>query len=317
MENSEEKPVRQAEKLYRDAEKRVSESTPENTKRNYRAGWRFFCRFCEDVGEQPFPASPQTVVSFIEWMAQEGYAPNTIENRLAAITRCHREDDRPTPCQASSVQQTMAAIKRGGDKPDRKEPLLIHHLRAMDFDTESLSDLRDRAILYVGFAGGFRRSVLSELRMEDFREVEGGIVIEIPKTKTDQAEGRIVQIPNQVPALAPSPNEALSRWLTAAGIGSGPLFRMVDRWGNVRDGSISGYSIYNIVCEWVESIGENPAEYGAHSLRAGFATQAYIDGVGEHEAAQQTGHSSLETLRKYQRVNVVMGDHPLTKMGKE
>jgi integrase len=91
---------------------------------------------------------------------------------------------------------------------------------------------------------------------------------------------------------------------------------MVDRWGNVRSGALSGQSVYEIVRDRMEALGHDPAEYGAHSLRAGFATQAYMDGIGEHEAAAQTRHASLETLREYQRVNVVMEDHPLSRMGK-
>lgn len=150
--------------------------------------------------------------------------------------------------------------------------------------------------------------------MRVLREVEGKIVYRIRDPK-ETGEPASVQVPDRVPALAP--NGALREWLGAAEIESGPLFRMVDRWGNVRGGALSGQSVYEIVRERMASIGEDPEPYGAHSLRAGFATQAYIDGIGEHEAAAQTGHSKLETLREYQRVNVVMEDHPLTRMGIE
>ncbi len=122
--------------------------------------------------------------------------------------------------------------------------------------------------------------------------------------------------PTTCPAFGP-PNDALREWLDAAGIDSGPLFRMVDRWGNVRDGALSGQSVYETVRGRMEFIGHDPSDYGVYSLRAGFATQAYMDGIGEHEAAMQTRHASLETLWEYQRVHVVMDDHPLSRMGTE
>jgi integrase len=141
-------------------------------------------------------------------------------------------------------------------------------------------------------------------------------VIRLRRSKTDQeGRGRLVQIPDRV-ALEPTPNEALEQWLRRAGISSGPLFRGVDRWGNVRGSALSGQAIYSIVRRCMESIGEDPGRYGAHSLRAGYATQGYLDGIGEHEIAEQTGHAKLDTLRSYQRVNVVLESHPLSRMGR-
>jgi len=295
---------------------RDRDAEAENTRRSYRTGWRIFAAFCRHHSLRPLPARPQTVVRFVEWLATQDYTPQTIEARLTAIADRHRRNGEENPCRTEPVKRHLRNVRRtSSHQPDQKSPVLMEHLRAMAFDEEDLSDLRDRAVLFLGFAGGFRRQVLSSLRTKDLRDVEGGRVIHVPTSKTDQAEGRSVQIPDRVPGLRPPPNEALDQWLQAAGIDSGPLFRMVDRWGNVRDGSLSGHSVYKIVRTWVETIGENPELYGAHSLRAGFATQAYLDGIGEHEAARQTGHADLSTFREYQRVHVVMDDHPLSRMG--
>ncbi len=295
---------------------RNRDAEADNTRRSYRTGWRIFAAFCNHHDLAVLPASPKTVVRYMEWLAGEGYAPTTIEARLTAIADRHRRNGEENPCRSEAVKRQLSNIRRTSNhETEQKSPILMEHLQDMDFDEEDLTDLRDRALLYVGFAGGFRRQVLSSLRVRDLREVQGGRVINVPKSKTDQAEGRTVQIPNQVPGLTPTPNRALDCWLDAANIDSGPIFRMVDRWGNVRDGELSGHSVYRIVKGRVDSIGLNKERFGAHSLRAGFATQAYMDGVGEHEAAQQTGHSDLSTLREYQRVQVVIDDHPLTKMG--
>jgi len=288
-----------------------------NTDRIYRRGWEHFTAFCEEKGFCPLPARPKAVGYFVERMATDGYALSTINTRMAAIKKKHVKAGEPSPTDNPDVKEHWEEVQKTTERePSQKEPVLIEHLQRMEFDTSELSGLRDRAVMLLGFALSRRRSELVDLEVRDVREVEGGIVYRIrnPKGKSDT---ETVQVPNRVPALDPAPNEALRSWLTAAGIESGPLFRMVDRWGNVRDGALSGQSVYEIVRDRMESIGEDPEPYGAHSLRAGFATQAYMDDIGEHEAAAQTGHSKLETLRMYQRVNVVMEDHPLTRMGTE
>jgi len=305
--------------LLEDAARRGEEAEKENTRRAYRRGREHFAAFCEERGGTPLPATPESVVAFIEDMAQGGYALPTIDTRLAAIKDWHEKAGEEPPTRHRAVRKARENIRETDEKNrevDRKEPLLMEHLRQMDFDTSELSGLRDRAVLFVGFALSCRRSELVDLETRDLRGGEGGIVYRIRDPK-EKDEPVTVQIPDAVPGLEPTPNDALRAWLDAAGIETGPLFRMVDRWGNVRGGALSGYSVNQIVKERIEAVGEDPADYGAHSLRAGFATQAYMDGIGEHEAAMQTRHASLETLREYQRVNVVMEDHPLTRMGTE
>ena len=303
--------------LLESTRRRAEEAEKENTRRAYRRGWEHFTTFCEKEGLRPLPAHHKAVVTFIEQMAQDGYALPTIDTRLAAIKKRHEKAGEEPPTRHREVRQVRENIRKTDEKNrevDRKEPVLMEHLRQMEFDTSELSGLRDRAALFVGFAGGFRRSELVGLETRDVTDAAGGLVYRVRNPK-ESDEPVTLQIPNAVPGLEPTPNDALRAWLDAAGIESGPLFRMVDRWGNVRDGALSGYSVNQIVKERIEAVGEDPADYGAHSLRAGFATQAYMDGVGEHEAAMQTRHASLETLREYQRVNVVMEDHPLTRMG--
>ena len=305
--------------LLESARNRAQEAQT-NTARIYRRGWEHFTSFCEAENLRPLPARPEAVGLFIERMASNGYALSTINTRMAAIKKRHEREGETSPTDAPDVQDHWERIQRTNDRePDRKAPLLLEHLQAMTFDTSgeavaSLSELRDRAVLFLGFALSRRRSELTDLEMRDVRDAERGAVYRIRNPKASDTPQR-VQVPDHVPALDPGPNQALRAWLQAAEIESGPLFRMVDRWGNVRNGALSGHSVSQIVKERVAAVGEDPSEYGAHSLRAGFATQAYLDGVGEHEAAAQTGHSKLDTLREYQRVNVVMEDHPLTWMG--
>lgn len=313
----------QLKKLIDKASERAVEAEDEGTLREYRRAMRSFEAFCDQVGVAPMRASEKKVinalVAYIEHLAREGYAVSTIEKRVTGVRHFYRRSGRESPTEHRSVRKAKKNVKHtvGSDRGyGQKDPVLIKHLQQMDFDTSHLLDLRDRAMLFVGFAGGLRRSELVGLEMRDASSVEGGMIYRIRDPKTsDQPE--TVQIPDEVPALDPTPNDALRKWLDAAEINSGALFRRVDRWGNISDSGSHGDTVYYTVREWMESIGEDPDDYGAHSLRAGFATQAHLDGVPDQVAATQTRHSQVSTLHEYQRVSAVRTDHPLSQMGTE
>lgn len=310
--------------LLRDAADRGAEAQDEGTRREYARSQRFFEEFGEEVGIDLESASLEeaaaALVAHIEQMAQAGYAASTIEKRVAGIQHYYKKSGRESPAEHRLVRRTKQNVKK--TVPDdrgygQKLPVLIKDLQQMPFDTSRLLDLRDRAILFVGFAGGLRRSEITGLGVRDLRDVEGGIVYKIRDPK-GQDEPETVKIPDKVPGLNPDPNTALRSWLQAAEIDSGPLFRRVDdRWGNVSDTGSHPDTIYRVVRRWVESIGEDPDDYGSHSLRAGFATQAHLDGIPDQVAATQTRHSQVTTLHEYQRVGAVTKDHPLCQMGTE
>ena len=92
---------------------------------------------------------------------------------------------------------------------------------------------RDRALLLLGFAGGFRRSELAALDVEDVLPTDDGLVVKLRRSKTDpEGKGRDVGIPyGSTPSTCPV--RALTAWKTAAGISEGALFRGVDRHGRV------------------------------------------------------------------------------------
>jgi integrase len=51
---------------------------------------------------------------------------------------------------------------------------------------DRLADVRDRALLLLGFAGALRRSELVALNVDDISEDDDGLVLLIHKSKTDQ-----------------------------------------------------------------------------------------------------------------------------------
>jgi hypothetical protein len=96
---------------------------------------------------------------------------------------------------------------------------------------------------------------------------------------------------------------------------AGPAFLGVDRHGRVASGRLNAGSIARIVKRAAESAGLDLAGYASHSPRAGFATQAFLNGATEVAIMRQTRHKLLDTLRKYIRDRSPFPDNPAAKPG--
>jgi integrase len=167
-------------------------------------------------------------------------------------------------------------------------------------DTSTVAGLRDKALLLLGFSAALRRSEIVNLDVEDLSFRSDGFLLRIRRGKTDQeGRGRTIGVAHGRNGTCPV--VAVRRWLMAAGIESGPLFRAVDRHDHIRQGRLCGRTVCRIVKRHVPQAGLDPARFGGHSLRSGFATSAAAAGVEEREIAEVTGHRSLVVLRGYIR----------------
>ncbi len=111
------------------------------------------------------------------------------------------------------------------------------------------------------------------------------------------------------------PVRALQAWLTAAGIAEGPIFVSVTRGGRATGRRLSDRDVARAVQAAVAAAGYDPARFGGHSLRAGFATSAARAGVPEAQIMSQTGHRSLPVLRGYIRRGSLFADNAAAKVG--
>jgi len=166
-------------------------------------------------------------------------------------------------------------------------------------DTTTLSGLRDKALLLLGFMGAFRRSEIVGLDVEDIKRFPQGIVVTIKKSKTDQTQqGQQVGIP-YIQEKDMDAIQSLQAWTQAADIHTGPLFRSLLKNGKVSSRRLSDKSVNLLVKKYVALIGLDPELYGAHSLRHGFATYAALHGIEERLIMKQTRHRSVEMVRRY------------------
>lgn len=255
----------------------------------------------------PFlPSTPEVVALYISDLATR-LSVSTIRRRMAAITNAHKEAGFPnspaSPRQHFVVREVLAGIRRSlGTVQHGVDPLLVDDIRKIVAASDGLLGLRDRALVLVGFSGAFRRSELTTLlEVADLDFTDHGLYIRMRRSKTDQeGQGRTVAMPSgDHPETCPI--RALQTWLEAAGITDGPVFRSVNRHGQVAEHALSPRSVAKILKRAAMRAGINPASIAGHSLRAGMVTQAAINGVEEREIAKTTGHHSVGMVRRYIR----------------
>jgi integrase len=211
----------------------------------------------------------------------------------------------------------MKGIRRTkGTAPAQKAAALTDDIRAMvDASDDGLIGARDRALVLLGFAGAFRRSELVALDAADCAFGKDGLTVTIRRSKTDQAgAGRKIGIPYGAnPETCPVRN--LQSLKDENGITTGPLFRSINRHGRMQAGRLSGIDVARIVKKLADRAGLDAAKYAGHSLRAGHATSAAIAGASERSIMKQTGHRSVQMVRRYIRDGSLFRENSAGKLG--
>jgi integrase len=270
----------------------------------YRSDWADFVGWCRSRGYAELPASPQTVAAYLAALADVAKA-TTVQRRLSAIRYAHLISGNPTPTTDPYVREVMDGIRRAkGTRPRQAQAATLDPLRAMLATLpDDLSGRRDRALLLVGFAGGFRRAALCALDRADLTFVPEGMDLIIRKDKTDQAgHGRELSI-SYGKHRDTCPVRALRVWLDAAGITTGPIFRGVAKGGKtIRTGRLDPGSVARIIKRAAVRAGLPDADdFSGHSLRSGLATEAARSGATDNAIMDQTGHTDVRSVKRYIR----------------
>jgi integrase len=228
----------------------------------------------------------------------------TIQRRVASISKAHEMAGLPNPVRAEIVKATLRGLRRKHGTAQRQAKPLMRDdlLLVLDSLRETLRDQRDRALLLLGFAGGFRRSELVALERADIETVRQGLIVTIRRSKTDQdGAGRRIGIPHG--RTRHCPVAAVEAWLSASAIdtGPGPMFRPITRHGHVAANPLTGDAVSVLLRERLAAAGIDPEGYSGHSLRAGFATSAAQAGVSTLKIRAMTGHATDAMLARYIR----------------
>lgn len=260
------------------------------------------------------PGAVEAALRARDLLRTEGpQAPATVRRRLSSWTTLHRIRGIGGPFGLPSLREALKRAVKAAERPRARKSRRAITRSILEDLLDTCADggpaaLRDRALLLVAFgSGGRRRSELAALKVEQLLEElsvsadpadPSGfklpcMTIDLRRTKTSDAEeGRTVK-------LVGRPVGALTGWLESEGITSGPIFRHIDRWGNVSERAMSPAGINHMIKRRLAMAGYDETKYSAHGLRAGYLTQAAKDGVTLPEAMRQSQHRSMQQASSY------------------
>ena len=217
------------------------------------------------------------------------------------------------------IENLMGIKRRKGSKQKGKKPLLINDLKkiidVINKEKEAdLKKLRNKALLLIGFAGGFRRNELVSLDVDDLEFVFEGLKITLKKSKTDQfGEGFTKGIPYfENSAYCPVKN--IKSWLNVSKINKGAVFVRFSKGIRITNDRLSDQSVALIIKNYLISAGIDSKEYSGHSLRSGFATSAAEAGAEERSIMAITGHKSSDMVRRYIKEANLFKNNALNKI---
>jgi integrase len=298
------------------ADRYLTAGTRENTRKSYRIAIEHF----EVTWGGYLPTTGEGVVRYLAEYADK-HAISTLKQRLAALAQWHITQGFPDPTKTPHVRQMIKGIRVVHPAQVKQAaPLLLRHLgQAVNWlEAEAAAALergdyktvlrhkRSLALVLIGFWRGFRGDELARLTVENTQANSGeGITFFLPYTKGDrQYEGTIFQ----TPALTMlCPVDAYINWITVAGLAKGPVFRRLDRWGNLSDRPIQSHSLIPMLRRIFKEAGLTEALYSAHSMRRGFATWASSNGWDIKGLMSYVGWKDMKSALRYVDSNVSFG----------
>lgn len=289
----------------------------QNTRIAYEKGWRCFEQYCDNEGLDPLQASPESLVQFF---TKIGTQPSSTSGRLlsiatitiyrAAINRRYAGIGKQSPAASSKVKDVLNALARiRGIAPRRVKALRETDIQAMITKCpQTAIGRRDAAVLALGFAAALRRSEICGLAVADIERVRPDrIIINLRKSKTDQTgRGQSIAVPD---GQNIRPIKRLNDWLEISMIRHGSLFQTMRRGGKITGMPLHHSDIPRLVKHYAKSIGLDPKDYSAHSLRAGFVTSAAVHHARLDKIMEVTRHKSAAMVLKYIRDVDAFEDH--------
>jgi len=287
--------------------KNLRNSKSVNTLRAYQSDYNDFSLFCSKNGFQALPTQPKILALYLTHLSSFSKY-STLKRRLASISILHKTKGHYIDTKHPIIMENLMGIKRAnGSNQKGKKPLIINDLKVLIKAIHNSSEknnrkIRDKALILIGFSGGFRRSELVDIEYDDIELVLEGVKIYVKRSKTDQSgEGMTKAIPyfdNQEFC----PVNALKNWIEILNIRKGKIFDISDK------------SVALIIKKYANYAGLDSHKYAGHSLRSGFATSTAESGAEERSIMAMTGHKSTEMVRRYIKEANLFKNNALNKI---
>ncbi|MBX8488679.1 site-specific integrase [Pseudomonas cichorii] len=290
------------------ADRYLTAGTRENTRKSYRTAIEHF----EVTWGGYLPTTGDGIVRYLAEYADK-HAISTLKQRLAALAQWHITQGFPDPTKTPNVRQMIKGIRVVHPaRVKQAAPVLLKHLEQVThwLETEAsaaaqrgdykclLRHRRSVALVLIGFWRGFRGDELARLTVDDTQAYSGeGITFFLHHTKGDREhEGTTFHTPALIKLC---PVDAYLNWITVAGISTGPVFRRLDRWGNLGKGAIRPHSLIPMLRRIFAEAGLPELMYTSHSLRRGFATWASANGWDIKGLMNYVGWKDMKSALRY------------------
>ena len=306
-------------KLHENTLNNLKLSKANNTLRAYKSDFKDFGAFCTKHGFSSMPSEPKVVSLYLTHLSAN-LKISTLKRRLVSIGVVHKLKGHYLDTKHPAIIENLMGIKRKkGSIQTGKKPILISHLKQIinvidEQKIEKIKKLRNKALILVGFSGGFRRTELVSIDYEDLDFVEEGVKITLRKSKTDQfGEGQIKGLPYFTNEKY-CPVTSLRNWIYLSKIKTGPIFRRFVKGSILTSHRLTDQSVVLIIKECLKLAGIENQNYSGHSLRSGFATVAAESGADERSIMTMTGHKTTQMVRRYIRDANLFNNNALNKI---
>jgi site-specific recombinase XerD len=279
-----------------------------NTVRAYKSDFNHFSNFCKKNNFKSLPADPKIVSFYITHLSSNSKV-STLKRRLASISVIHRIKGHYIDIKHPLIIENLMGIQRKvGVFQKSKKPILINELKEIIKVLESAEKnedkkIRNKALILIGFSGGFRRSELVNIEYDDLEFTKEGLKIFIKRSKTDQSgEGMTKAIPyfkdkNFCPVVS------IKNWI-----------KIKKNKTNSIIFDISDKMVAILIKKYLKKAGFDSTKYSGHSLRSGFATVASDHGADEKSIMNMTGHKTTSMVRRYIKETNLFKNNPLDKI---
>lgn len=278
-----------------------------NTIRAYKSDFNHFVNFCKKNNFKTLPADPKIVSFYITDLSSTSKV-STLKRRLASISVIHKLKGYYIDIKHPLIIENLMGIQRKkGVFQKSKKPILINELKEIisiidNSEKDESKKARDKALMLIGFSGGFRRSELVNIDLEDLEFTKEGVKIFLKRSKTDQSgEGMIKAIP-YFKDINFCPIHSLKRWIEISQINKGLIFDISDKMVAI------------LIKKYLSEAGFDSEKYSGHSLRSGFATVAADSGADEKSIMTMTGHKTTQMVRRYIKETNLFKNNALKKM---
>ena len=287
--------------------KNLKNSKSANTLRAYSSDYKDFSLFCTKNNFNSLPTNPKILALYLTHLSQTSKF-STLKRRIASISVVHKLKGHYIDTKHPLIVENLLGIKRkNGSNQKAKKPILINDLKEIikainQHKTKDIKKIRDKALILIGFAGGFRRSELVDINHNDVEFVREGVKIFVKRSKTDQSgEGMTKAIPS-FNTTAYCPVLHLEEWMMYKKEKKGSVFPLSDK------------SVALIIKKYVNLAGLDEKKYAGHSLRSGFATSTAESGAEERNIMAMTGHKSTQMVRRYIKEANLFKNNALNKI---